>query len=325
MPLRGKVVVITGASRGLGLVMARELAQQGARLALVAQHETPLDRALGELSAGGADVDATVCDVRDRDAVGAAVEAIAAHFGRIDMLINNAGIIQVGPLDNMEHADYRRAMDVHFWGALNMTEAVLPYMRRGRSSRSDQKRIVNISSIGGKVAVPHLAPYVASKFALAGYSDALAAELRREGIRVTTVVPGLMRTGSPRNVGVKGKHGREYAWFVLLGSAPIVSIDARRAARQIIAAARRGDASLVITPAARAMVALAGLAPGVLATGLAIGARLLPRAAGADGDVELRGYEARPGWVPRLATVMNDRAAVRNNETAWLTSSPASP
>lgn len=322
MPLYGKVVVITGASRGLGLVLARQLADTGARLALVAQHETPLDRALGELAARGAEVFAAFCDVRDRDAVGATVDSIAARFGRIDVLINNAGVIQVGPFDNMEEADFRRAMDVHFWGAVNMTDAVLPYLRAtGAGSRGDAgKRIVNVASIGGKVAVPHLAPYVASKFALAGYSEALGAELRREGIRVTTVVPGLMRTGSPRNAGVKGHHGAEYAWFVLLGSTPLVSIDAERAARQIVGALRRGDASLVITPAARAMVALAGLAPGVMAAGTALAARLLPRPNEPDGDVELRGHEARPRWVPRFATALTDRAAIRNNETQFTNS-----
>ena len=307
----GKVVVITGASRGLGLVLARQLAEEGARLALIARHETPLDRALMELSSRGADVHALVCDVRNRESVDAAVAAIVARFGRIDVLVNNAGVIQVGPLENMHEEDFKRAMDVHYYGALHMTLAALPHMRGDASAG---RRIVNISSIGGKIAVPHLAPYVASKFALAGFSEALRAELRPEGIRVTTVVPGLMRTGSPRNIAVKGDHEDEYAWFVVLGSMPLLSIDARRAARQIVDAARHGDASLVITPAARAAVALEGIAPGLVAAAGALASRLLPAPADAAGDVEKRGFESRPSWLPAFATAMTDRAAVRNNE-----------
>lgn len=307
----GKVVVITGASRGLGLVLARQLAAEGARLALIARHETPLDRALMELSATGADVHALVCDVRNRESVDAAVAAIVARFGRIDMLVNNAGVIQVGPLEHMQEEDFKRAMDVHYYGALHMTLAALPHLRADASSG---KRIVNISSIGGRIAVPHLAPYVASKFALVGFSEALRAELGPEGIRVTTVVPGLMRTGSPRNIAVKGDHEDEFAWFVLLGSMPLLSIDARRAARRIVEAARYGDASLVITPAARMAVALEGLAPGLMAAAGAVASRMLPAAAGPEGDVEKRGHESRPSWVPGFATAMTDRAAIRNNE-----------
>lgn len=248
------------------------LAAAGLGAALIARHETPLDRALMELAARGADVHALVCDVRNREAVDAAVAAIIARFGRIDMLVNNAGVIQVGPLEHMHEGDFKRAMDVHYYGALHMTLAALPHMRADASS---EKRIVNISSIGGKIAVPHLAPYVASKFALTGFSEALRAELGPEGIRVTTVVPGLMRTGSPHNIGVKGDHEDEYAWFVLLGSM-LLSIDARRAAHQIVEAARYGDASLVLTPVARAAVALEGVAPGLVAAAGSMASRRLP-------------------------------------------------
>ena len=132
----------------------------------------------------------------------------------------------------MTYDDYQQAMNVHFWGALHCTEAVLPDMRRRQCGR-----IVNIASIGGLIAVPHLAPYSASKFALVGYSDALRAEVAKDGIRVTTVCPGLMRTGSAINALMKGRHDAEFAWFAALSSMPVVSISANRAARKIVEAA----------------------------------------------------------------------------------------
>ena len=314
----GKVVVITGGSRGLGLVLARAFAREGARLALIAEHEEPLARALTELSGAGAEVQAIACDVRDREAVQAAVDTIVARFGRIDVLVNNAGVIQVGPLANLSYEDFHRAMDVHYWGAVHMTMAALPHMTAGRGLEAlekDDARIVNIASIGGKVPVPHLAPYTASKFALVGFSETLRAELLPEGVRVTTVAPGLMRTGSPRNISVKGDHDAEYGWFVTLGSLPLVSIGAERAAAQIVEAARHGDPSLTITCLAKTAVAMEGLAPGLVAKANAVINRFaLPAPAGPEGNAEQRGHESRPSALPRFVTALTDRAAVRNNE-----------
>ena len=308
MDFAGKVVVITGGSRGLGLVLARRFAREGARLAILAEHEGPLGSALMELSAGGAEVQAIVCDVRDREAVGAAIETIVARFGGIDVVVNNAGVIQVGPFANMAYEDFQRAMDVHYWGALHVIMAVLPHLRVSAG------RIANIASIGGKLPVPHLAAYSASKFALVGLSETLRAELLPEGVRVTTVAPGLMRTGSPRNISVKGDHDDEYGWFVLAGSLPGVSIGAERAADQIVDAVRHGDASLTITPLARLGAALEGVAPGLVATLNGFVNRLLPSPAGPEGNVAQRGAESRPSWLPGFATALTDRAAARNNE-----------
>ena len=218
------------------------------------------------------------------------------------MLINNAGVIHVGPLEHMAYGDYQQAMNVHFWGALHCTEAVLPYMRLRHSGR-----IVNIASIGGLIAVPHLAPYSASKFALVGYSDAVRAEVAKDGIRVTTVCPGLMRTGSAINALMKGRHEAEFAWFGTLSSLPLVSIDARRAARKIVEAARRGAPHLTITPQARVAAMLDRLMPNTFAQTDEDGRPACCRARSA-----FRGDEAWPGseveaarscrrWSPRSA------------------------
>src|SRR5204863_5194639 len=119
------------------------------------------------------------------------------------------------------------------------TLSVLPAMRR-----QGEGRIVNISSIGGKIAVPHLLPYDASKFALTGFSEGLRAELLKDGIYVTTVCPGLMRTGSPRNADFKGQHEAEYAWFSIGDSLPGMSMSAEAAAERIVTAFRQGEAEV---------------------------------------------------------------------------------
>src|SRR5690606_4950492 len=145
------------------------------------------------------------CDVSDSAQVGKMLETIEAELGPVEVLVNNASIIQVGPLESQEIEDFERAMEINFWGTLHTTLAVLPEMRRRGAGR-----IVNITSIGGKVAIPHLLPYDCAKFAVVGFSEGLRAEVARHGISVTTVVPGLMRTGSPVNAFFKGDAEREF-------------------------------------------------------------------------------------------------------------------
>jgi NAD(P)-dependent dehydrogenase (short-subunit alcohol dehydrogenase family) len=192
----GKSVVITGGSRGLGLVLARQLAAEGARITLIARDEHELRRAAGDIHERhpSADVLTVPADVGEREDVERAIAQTIGRYGSLDVLINNAGIIQVGPLDHMKLSDYEDAMKTHFWGPLFLVLAALPHMRNQGGGR-----IVNISSVGGRISVPHLVPYSASKFALTGLSDGLRAELARDQIVVTTVCPGLMRIGSPIN------------------------------------------------------------------------------------------------------------------------------
>lgn len=305
----GKTVVILGGSRGLGLVLAREFASAGARLVLVARDPAELERARAELQARGAQAAALVCDIRDRGQIERTIERLVAEHGVIDVLVNNAGIIQVGPLEHMTAADFEDAMATHFWGPLWAILAVLPHMRRGGA-----KRIVNISSIGGRVAVPHLLPYSASKFALTGLSEGLHAELAREGIRVTTVSPGLMRTGSTYNASFKGRHRQEFAWFHLASSVPGLSIDATRAARQIVDACRHGDAALTITLPARLSVLLNAAWPEGTARLMALANRVLPAADPAGGHELRRGWQSVSRSVPSAITALSDRASVANNE-----------
>jgi NAD(P)-dependent dehydrogenase (short-subunit alcohol dehydrogenase family) len=306
---RDRCVVIFGGSRGLGLVLARELAAEGARVVLAARNEDELARASASIDGSDASVATIACDIRDREQVRAAIDDVARRFGTIDVLINDAGIIQVGPLAHMTIADFENAMATHFWGPLYAIEAALPHMLR-----SGARRIVNISSIGGKIAVPHLAPYCASKFALTGLSECLRAELAGEGIAVTTVCPGLMRTGSTYNAQFKGQHRDEFAWFHTLAALPGVSVDARRAARQVIDACRHGDAELVLTVLARCAVAMNGLWPGAVTAASVLTNAMLPAPDPGEGDEVRSGWQSVSARAPSPLTRLADQATVENNE-----------
>jgi short-subunit dehydrogenase len=305
----GSSIVISGASRGLGLIMARQLAAEGARLTLLARSADELAGAAEQLRSLGAEPHTIPCDVGKRDEIQSAVKQAAAHFGRIDVLINNAGIVSVGPLDHMTEADFEEAMRIHFWGPLHATLAALPHMRRQGAGR-----IVNVSSIGGKVAVPHLVPYSASKFALVGLSDGLRAELAQENIRVTTVCPGLMRTGSCFNALFRGKHEKEFAWFALSDSFPLVSINAERAAAQIIDACRHADPYLVISTQARAADIINTVFPGITADMMAMANRFLPQATHPGGNRTKTGWQSRSALAPDRLLGLSLAAAETNNE-----------
>jgi short-subunit dehydrogenase len=308
---RGKSVVITGGSRGLGLLIARELADLDARLTLIARDADALRRAAEDLEARrpGIEVATVDADIRSQDDAARAIRAATDRFGTVDVLINNAGTIQVGPLDHMSLGDYEDAMNTHFWGPLYMVLAALPRMRR-----QGHGRIVNISSIGGRIAMPHLVPYSASKFALTGLSDGLRAELLHEHIIVTTVCPGLMRTGSPVNAHFKGQQEHEYAWFAIADSLPLATISGERAARQIVAACRRGDAELVITAQAQMAIVARAVAPELFQDAMALVARMLPGRTGAEGDVARSGRESESKWAPSPLTAPTYAAAAKNNE-----------
>jgi NAD(P)-dependent dehydrogenase (short-subunit alcohol dehydrogenase family)/predicted transcriptional regulator len=315
--LQGRVVLVSGGSRGLGFALARALGREGARVAICGRDADTLERARRELAAAGADVVALRADVSDPAQVERLVRDVGERLGPVDVLVNNAGTMTVGPIETMTLEDFQEAMQTNFWAAVHATLAVLPGMRaRGRG------RIVNITSIGGKVSVPHLLPYNASKFALVGLSEGLRAELGRHGIRVTTVVPGLMRTGSPRHASFKGQHRAEYAWFSIADSLPLVSMAAERAARQVVAALRRGDAEVVLSAPARVARVVHGVWPGVVADALGVVNRLLPSGqAVAKRPGWASGSPASPSWVTRLG----DRAGRRLNQGGTPPAEPDGP
>jgi NAD(P)-dependent dehydrogenase (short-subunit alcohol dehydrogenase family) len=301
---RGKVVVITGGSRGLGLAMARRLAAEGAHLALLARSRVELDRAEVDLqNRGGGGLMLLPCDIRDESQVQHMINAVVESFGRVDVLINNAGEIMVGPLNTMTNEDWSDCMDLHFWGSLFLIQACLPHMSRGEG------RIVNISSFGGKIAVPHLAPYCASKFALVGLSDSIRAELAREGVAVTTVCPGLMRTGSHLNAMFKGDYRKEFAWFSSGAGSPLNSISARRAAAKIVEACRHGQPELVITLQARLAIIAQALFPNSFARAVSAVNRFMPTSSRSPEATERHmGWESRTAKGPAPMTRLADEA-----------------
>ena len=298
-PLYDKVFLITGGSRGLGLVLARHVCARGGNVAIIARDAGELVRAKTDLVPRGGKVLTVECDLLDAGQIQLAVRKTVDRFGKIDILINNAGMIEVGPLEHMTPEDFERAMRLHFWAPFELISQIVPEMRVWGGGR-----IVNISSVGGKVAVPHMAPYSASKFALTGLSDALRAELARDNIYVTTVTPGMMRTGSHVNARFRGKHDSEFAWFAASASAPLLSMNADRAARKILAACRRGQPSLTLTFAARVQIVANALFPNLTGYTMQLVNRFLPESSAADGNQSRAGSQLRrltPEWLTRRA------------------------
>jgi NAD(P)-dependent dehydrogenase (short-subunit alcohol dehydrogenase family) len=307
-PLHEKVVLITGGSRGLGLVLARHICARGGSVAIIARNPDELVRAKADLVPCGGKVLTVECDLLDAGQIQSAVRRVIDCFSKVDILINNAGVIEVGPIEHMTPVDFERAMRLHFWAPFELISQIVPEMRIWGGGR-----IVNISSVGGKVAVPHMAPYSASKFALTGFSDALRAELARDKIYVTTVTPGMMRTGSHVNARFRGKHDSEFAWFAASAGAPLLSMDADRAARKILAACRRGQPSLTLTFAARLQIVANALSPNLTGYAMQLVNRFLPEPSPAEGNRSRAGSQLRrltPEWLTRQA----DRATTKNNE-----------
>jgi NAD(P)-dependent dehydrogenase (short-subunit alcohol dehydrogenase family) len=306
LDLRDKLVLVTGGSRGLGLVLARELVSRGARVAICARDDAELGRAKRDLEERSGTAFAYVCDVTDRDDVMRMVATIEDEVGSIDALINNAGVIQVGPLELMSCADFELALDVNLRGPLHTMMAVAPRMQQRNAGR-----IVNIASIGGKIAVPHLAPYSTSKFALVGLSQAMRAELAKDNVLVSTVCPGLMRTGSPLHAWFKGDAAKEYTWFSIADSLTLTSVSAESAAKRIVQALVYGEADVIISPQARLATMLQAIAPGFVQEALGLVARYMPSGTA---RTATEGKDLDAPLVPSVLTKQGDEAALRNNE-----------
>jgi short-subunit dehydrogenase len=314
--LHGEVAVVTGASRGLGLLLARELAGQGCPLVICARDAAELERAADELRAAGAEVTTVACDVTDEATPQLLIDTAVQRYGRLDILVSNAGVIQVGPVQAAQIGHYEMAMNTMALAPARLALTALPVMRR-----QGHGRIVTIGSIGGKISVPHLLPYSTAKFAAVGFSEGLRAELGRGPVTVTTVVPGLMRTGSHLQARFTGQPSKEFTWFSLGASLPLVSMDAERAARQIIAAVRQRRAEIILTPAGQLVSRAAGIVPGLTTEILHLVQRLaLPAPSGEPGAAvadEAQGHELRPAMGKKTfdrLTTLGQAAASRFNE-----------
>lgn len=309
LSLQRKTVFITGGSRGLGLAMAEEFVRRGAHVAICARDAEELERARQTIEhQTGSSVMTIVCDVSDRDQVESTVQKVRNHFGSIDVLVNNAGVIAVGPIENQTIDDFEETMKVNFWSQVYATLAVLPAMRD-----AGEGRIVNITSVGGKVSVPHLLPYCCSKFAAVAFSEGLRAELAKTGVKVVTVAPGLMRTGSHINAEFKGKHSQEFTWFSLSGNNPLTSISVARAAKQIADATVTGRAELIISWQAELLTRFHGLAPGLTTEILGLVNRTLPSAG--ESEEKRKGRDSHTALTKSPLTALGQIAAKRYNQT----------
>jgi NAD(P)-dependent dehydrogenase (short-subunit alcohol dehydrogenase family) len=306
--LRNRVVVVVGGSRGLGFALAEDLTRGGAQVTISGRDQETLDRAIARFAAAGLRVDAVRCDARDpREAV-TLIAQVEERSGRVDVLINSAGVIQVGSVWDQSLEDFRESIDTHVFGPLNTMRAVLPSMRARRDGR-----IVNIASIGGLVGVPHMAPYSTGKFGLVGLSQAYAAELANDGITVTLVCPGLMRTGSPDHATFKGRTRAEYTWFALAAANPLLSTSTRHAVVKIVHAIAHRRGFVTITPLARIAPIVNALAPQLTTRLLAAAARILPPPAG-DERTRREGEESHSRLAPSILSALDRIAKRRNNE-----------
>lgn len=287
--LRGRVVVLAGASRGLGLALARQVGARGARVALCARDPEDLARATADLEARGVEVMAVTCDLTHPEELAAFVAQVRERWGPIDVMVHNAGRITIGPAEHMTETDHRAAMDLHYWAPLRLFEAVLPEMRRrGRG------HLVAVSSMAGVLPVPHMLPYTASKHALVGLAHGYRIELAQYGITVTTVMPGPVRTGASLRSEYKGRHRAEYTWFSLVENLPGSGSPVQKTARRIRQAIENGETDVVIGLPAQLGRLAYGLAPRLTQQVLAAATRMLP----APGGV---GATARPGFESETA------------------------
>lgn len=270
-PPPGAVVLVTGGSRGLGLAIASRFAERPVRLVLASRNmdellaaQTELLKRHPHLHPGSFYLVAADLS-KPEECQRLVAEAISA-FGSIDVLVNNAGKIEVGPIEALTAEHFEQTMRVNFFAALHTSWAALPFLLRQDALQGWGRRaaIVNISSVGGKFAVPHLLSYSAAKFALTGFSEGLHAELRSKGVRVTTVCPGLMRTGGEDHAYFVGNAEAEQRWFDLCAKTPGVATTPEHAANRIFDAVAQGRAEITITPQAWLGARFAGVFPETL-------------------------------------------------------------
>lgn len=230
--MSGKVVVVTGASTGIGQAVAEAFSREGATVVLAARSEGRLVRIAADIGKAGGRAVPMAVDVTDRTAVFEKMKEVAESLGSIDVLVNNAGIGLLSPVDGMDPEELKRIFEVNFFGLIWCTQAALPYMIRQKRGR-----IVNISSVAGKRALPHISAYCASKFAVQAFSDSLRMETAGHGITVTVLCPPRVDTTFHDTPLMRQKGQRM--------SAP--SISAEYVAAEIVRAARKGSREVVVS------------------------------------------------------------------------------
>jgi NAD(P)-dependent dehydrogenase (short-subunit alcohol dehydrogenase family) len=245
--LEGKVAIVTGASSGIGEATARELATRGAAVVLAARDSGRIEALRRGISASGGRALAVKTDVSERASVEATVGETLASFGSPDVLVNNAGLGLSGRVAQLRADDLRYVFEVNTIGPLNCIQAALPYMKRGG-------RIINVSSVVGRRAVPKVGGYCATKFALNALSDALRVEVADQGITVTSVYPGTTRTAFREN---SKRTADERRGWRPRGVTP------ERAAQKIADAAEKGPRDVYVTLPDRIYVAATMLLPGL--------------------------------------------------------------
>lgn len=298
------VALLVGASRGLGLEIARVLHGDGYEVVLCSRDQESLDRAAEQL---GSRVSTRVVDIIDAAQVQRAVASVEQEYGAIDVAIAIAGIIQVGPAEDMTLEHFDQAIDIMARGPIHVAWSVLPGMRKRR-----QGHIGIVASVGGVASPPHLLPYATAKFAAVGFADGLASALSGTGVTATTIVPGLMRTGSQDRATFTGNSAKEHAWFSVAASLPLLSIDATTAARRIVDGVVSGKPLVTLTPLTWMAYRVRGLMPATTTRVMGLAGRLLPGPSGNTEPIEGRKLPTPP-LVDRL-TVLARRAAARNNE-----------
>jgi short-subunit dehydrogenase len=267
---RGSVVLITGGSRGLGLAIADRFATNPIKLVLAARKMEELQKAQATLLAKhphlrSEDFYLAAADLAQPQECERLITEAIARFDRIDVLVNNAATIEIGPIESQTLAIFEQTMQINFFAALYTTWAALPHLRKQAPLAGKRRAaIVNIASVGGKIAVPHMLPYSAAKFALVGFSEGLHAELRGKGIVVTTVCPGLMRTGGEDHAKFVGDVEFERRWFMFAATTPGITVTPQYAANRIYAAVENHRAEITISPQAWLAARFGGLFPETL-------------------------------------------------------------
>jgi len=260
-----KAVLITGASSGIGEDVARGFARQGARVALIARRKHLLEELAHRLAKQGARAVAVACDVTKRSEVDAAIEEVLREFGRIDILVNSAGILIPSPVEELELADLERMMSVNVYGALNAIQAVTPIMRRQGAGS-----IVNIASLAGRRGISPLGGYSATKFAMVGLTEALRMELFGTGIRVSLVMPGVIDTPMTTDAVMENTD---------LGALPsFFKMPVRWVTWSVLAAAAFGLAEVGVPPGSEIGEKIAALFPGVADAFLSVGSQVIKAA-----------------------------------------------